>query len=73
MLFGQGGSSGDGEKWFDLEFIIKEGQTWIEYSLHTWSERERNSDRFEGSSNEDEYWCNFLRLGKTRVKIDLGY
>lgn len=35
--------------------------------------KERNSVRFEGSSNEDEYWCNFLRLGKTRVKIDLGY
>ena len=41
MLFGQGGSSGGGEKWFDLEFIIKEGQTWIEYGLHTWFEREK--------------------------------
>ena len=44
MLFGQGGSSGGGEKWFDLEFIIKEGQTWIEYSLRTWFEREILTD-----------------------------
>lgn len=41
LSFGQGGSSGGGEKWFDLEFIIKEGQTWIEYGLHTWFEREK--------------------------------